>query len=79
MNRSDMNWDELGVYFGYPQCCITSFSVTMGIVYNKLGKQAGNETGFVPCPICAKRVLSGAIKLENLITNRECNTPFPHD
>jgi len=39
----------------------------------------GNGTGFLPCNSCENRVLSGEITIDQLITNRECETAFPND
>ena len=71
--------EEIGRYYGFPECCIESFMQTMGALGNPLGAEAGNGTGFIPCPKHAQQVIDGDIKLEDLINNRECETPFPID
>lgn len=71
--------EKLGKYYGYPQCCIDSFYRTMGALGNPQGAEAGNFTGFIPCPTCANKVLNGQKKLKDLITNRKCKKPFPKD
>ena len=68
----------LGKHFGYPQCCIDSFIETMGAVGNPQGAKAGEETGFIPCPSCAKKVLDGVIDLKDLIINRKHGLKFPN-
>jgi len=68
----------LGEHLGYPKCCIDSFWQTMGAVNNPKGAQAGNHTGFIPCPICADKVLNNTVKLEELITNRIHEIAFPY-
>lgn len=75
--RVNYSNDDLGTHFGYPQCCINSFWKTRGALGNKKGAEAGNYTGFIPCPQCAERVLSGEVRLEELIVNREHPHPFP--
>jgi hypothetical protein len=74
-----MNLEEKGVYFGYPKCCIAYF---MNRHNNQLMPRAqyiqDNDTGFLPCKPCADRVLSGEITIDQLITNRECETTFPN-
>jgi len=67
----------LGKHFGYPKCCIDSFFETVGAIGNPLGAEAGQETGFIPCPVCAEKVLSEEIELKDLITNRKHALPFP--
>lgn len=69
--------EEAGKYYGYPQCCIDSFSKTAGAFGNPKGGEAGNFTGFIPCPPCADKVLTGQKELNELITNRKCEEPFP--
>lgn len=69
----------LGKHFGYPECCIESFERTMGAVGNPKGAEAGNGTGFIPCPSCADKVNKGEIKLEELIHNRKHSLPFPNN
>jgi hypothetical protein len=75
-----MNLEETGAYFGYPKCCIAYF---MNRYNNQLMPRKqyiqDNDTGFLPCKPCADRVLSGEITIDQLITNRECETEFPND
>lgn len=70
-----------GLYFGYPQCCIMSFCNNQ-IADRKRPTErqfrAANGTGFVPCKACTEKILSGKIRLEQLIKNRECSVEFPH-
>lgn len=72
-----IKFNVLGKYFGYPQCCIDSFIVLTGSVNNPLGAKVGNSTGFIPCPVCAQKVISEEVELKELIINRECPEPFP--
>ena len=84
-----MNFIDMGLHYGYPTCCIEDFMVNAMVVQfssgartthteeqNKVSKDTG-YTGFVPCQKHAKEILRGEIKLEDLIVNRQCKTPFP--
>lgn len=58
------NMYDLGVYLGYPSCCIDTF---LGFVYS--GKLKRNYkftlkgTGFVPCETCASRPVDEMVAL----------------
>ena len=71
-------WEYLGIHFGYPECCRKTFKTMMGALGNPLGAQAGQDTGFIPCPTHAKQVLNGEILLEDIIENRLHSLPFPN-
>lgn len=73
-------WFVYGHYFGYPPCCISSFCQLrhLGRV-NTVQLDVADNTGFVPCIRCAKRVQAGKIKLVDLITGRISSRPFPLD
>ena len=75
-----MNFLQKGEYFGYPLCCIQSFITQFNNIHNVMPTNyiSNNTTGFLPCYTCSKRVLSGEIKIKDLITNRECETEFPN-
>ena len=110
--KREMSQNELGRYFGYPECCIDYFNTRGKLIKNKqtpstriaLSKEfitvgsspttdvAGSlqtcnditssvscNKGFIPCINCATQIVDGKIKLEDLITNRECETAFPND
>jgi len=68
---------KTGKYYGYPDCCIKSFCERNNYDYNQ--NKVHNSFGFIPCPKCAKRIINGEIKLNDLIKNRKCKTPFPID
>ncbi len=72
----------MGKYFGYPDCCIKEFEAMIPVFMRPKVVQEANSTvqdcGFVPCEKCAKRVVSGEITLNELITKRICPTPFPY-
>lgn len=78
------NWTvEVGKYFGYPICCITSFEN----IQNNAGRRTAEQayltaiqgTGFTPCPKHAKEIVEGKITIESLIINRMCPLPFPEE
>ena len=65
----------MGVYYGYPMCCMKAFcnfESDRDIAVHRC-------LGFLPCPSCADKVRAGAITLEGLIKDRICNTPFPNE
>ena len=71
-----------GIYYGYPDCCITNFSKRMGAGNYKLTpeqEKAHNYVGFIPCPKCAKKVVAGKITQASLIKDRVCSQKFPND
>uniref|UniRef100_A0A6C0F2Y7 Uncharacterized protein n=1 Tax=viral metagenome TaxID=1070528 RepID=A0A6C0F2Y7_9ZZZZ len=72
-----LSFQEKGRYFGYPECCIKHF---MDIKYKSTMIKnyiPNNNTGFLPCKICADKVLNEGLTLANLLVNRECETTFP--
>ena len=61
-----------GEMYGYPKCCIVSF-VNNFFKDNKLSRtqsKVHQNTGFIPCKYCSWKIISGKVKLEELITNR---------
>ena len=70
--------ETIGRHLGYPQCCIDSFFETRGALGNRKGAKAGRGTGYIPCPKCADKVLSGEVSLGELIVDREHIYPFPN-
>jgi hypothetical protein len=73
---------NLGVYFGYPPCCIHWFiqnrsdSANLTSLTPQQEAVHGNE-GFIPCPECASKVTAETIS--TLIRNRKCQVPYPGD
>jgi len=70
------HWIFMGTYFGYPECCIEDFC-TRDSEPTPLQEQVHDGTGFIPCPSCCNKILSGETTLEGLISNRRCKIPFP--
>lgn len=72
-------YEDLGVYYGYPKCCIKHFIVDNKKDF-KLRTKVGNLTGFLPCTECAQKVANGEIELKDLIQSyRKCRHKFPID
>lgn len=73
----------IGRYYGYPVCCCESFCAYQKNLMN--GKKihrnpkAHGKTGFLPCEKHERMIISGQIKIADLIQNRICKTPFPND
>ena len=67
-------WLVIGLYFGYPRCCIDSFMKLRHLVDRPNHSLMG--TGFVPCKTCAET--KTAVELvEEIKSQRSCTTPFP--
>lgn len=76
---------QLGIDLGYPKCCVKQFCAESPDIINsnlyymdiqdnlrfKAAQVNGVFTGFVPCYKCAEKVLSGKVKLHELIKNRK--------
>ena len=67
------DWKTLGVYFGYPECCIEAF-LTEDFSIRPTRKLSG--TGYIPCAKCNEKYTEEELT-ENINKNRECPTPFP--
>lgn len=74
---------KLGIYFGYPQCCVNWFcDRNEGKVNFELDKNQEilNEyKGFLPCPCCAEKLVKQNKTVKFLIKNRICKTPYPDE
>lgn len=79
---------ELGLYFGYPECCVDFFSKAVIDLFNGQGKPPAqyldgfdgsqlDGTGYIPCPDCFKKPHDELI--EYIKAHRQCPTPFPED
>lgn len=83
---------EKGKYFGYPDCCISEFLDRYNRIMNEGAKpleywlkfnqtqvdRLGLLIGFVPCESCCGKILNGETTIEGLLSNRVCETPYPH-
>lgn len=67
----------MGVYFGYPDCCIEWFVTRKGSYLTPKQHRAHLFRGFIPCPGCAEKIDYNTIN--SLITDRICHSPFPVD
>jgi hypothetical protein len=69
---------EMGVYFGYPSCCINAFIHDMVKGTDPRDRNIdGNVTGFTPCNHHVEMVKRRMVRLEDLIQSRVCSKPFP--
>jgi hypothetical protein len=73
-----------GDYYGYPKCCIRAFHIMLlhKILFESISleRQTASKNGFVPCQRCAERIVSGEIKIQELILpTRRSPKPFIHD
>ncbi len=68
----------MGVFFGYPDCCITEFE---NFIKSRgkadRGKRKLSGTGYVPCAVCNKKTVK-ELK-EQIKSTRICPLPFPQD
>lgn len=83
MNRT--HFINAGKYFGYPECCTEAF---IGMVSRDESPtepqcQAGQHTGFIPCPTCTDKILKEELSPKEFLANsgipRICPTPFPEE
>lgn len=74
------SWVLLGLYYGYPTCCIESFCKSphyLDKAFGDMRTETGNGTGLVPCTNCATKINSKEITLESLISDRIDKGKFP--
>jgi hypothetical protein len=75
-----MSWELTGKFYGYPQCCIDEFVNHFGPFFLRPEEvQKTAQDGFLPCRNHAKEILSGKVKIEDIIKDRICSKPFPID
>ena len=73
---------DIGVYFGYPKCCIKEFysDLEIGIMFvnkrNRMKRTKFAKNGFIPCKKHARLIKRKEITIESLIKNRICTLPF---
>jgi len=65
---------ELGIYFGYPVCCINAF--LEDCKKDKPVERFVNNKGFVPCEFHYYKIINGEVQAKDLIKNRECQIPY---
>ena len=69
---------EMGVYFGYPRCCINAYIHDMIKGTSPRDRNIyGNTTGFTPCQHHINLINNGELKLSELIQSRICKEKFP--
>ncbi len=69
-------WILIGLYYGYPQCCIEAFCKKDFGVLTTSQKRVVDGNGFIPCDKCCKTLIE-PIKLQTLIIDRICKNPYP--
>lgn len=67
--------DMIGLYLGFPECCIKSFR-TRGACDIE-GSFPLEGTGYIPCPKCGQK--SEEELIEAIEKNRMCELPFPEE
>lgn len=72
------HYTTLGIYYGYPACCVRDF-IKRNDAPSERQSKASNNTGFIPCPVHTRKILSGKIKIEDLIKDRYHPDKFPKD
>jgi hypothetical protein len=79
----------IGEFFGYPKCC-TNWYKEHGEKYGKGSTDHFSDyqeafhkatvgLGFVPCPNCAKNIITNNLTPEKFIKNRIATLPFPRE
>lgn len=68
------NMYKLGIYYGYPKCCINAFIVSQN---NNVPFVVECEGEFVPCDKHLDMITFGHCTTSDLIQNRICETMFP--
>lgn len=63
----------LGIYYGYPDCCIYEF------IKRKPNRLNVSQCGFVLCHYHGREATQGRIKPEDLIYQRICKHKFPKE
>lgn len=74
LTEADIDQD-MGNYWGYPECCIEHFATRKGPM-SEDQRAASQGTGFVPCPSCTQLVLKGKPLQELILPSRQAKKPF---
>lgn len=76
------NKRKVGIYFGYPKCCIEFYmkSIFDKNMQNEVQQsmEVSNETGFIPCTKHTQQILKKETTLHDILCNRQCETTFPN-
>jgi hypothetical protein len=75
-------YQETGLHFGFPECCITSFREGIFKQHKPLYKEFMQATGvknkgFIPCLNHLKQLAEKQTDISELLKNRKCTTSFP--
>jgi DNA-directed RNA polymerase subunit M/transcription elongation factor TFIIS len=84
MTVFDMTAEQQGNYYGYPTCCIAHFVKhrllpIMPAPLTSTQNILHSNTGFIPCPDCADKLIKENKELSSLISRRICPYSFPKD
>ena len=78
-DRDDLSWEEVGLYFGYPKCCIEEFcNGEPNFITTLEDMRLFCGTGFVPCKKCNETKTEDQL-LAEIAKNRKYDKPFPLD
>lgn len=69
----------LGKYYGYPDCCVDSFILSLQKPKSQYQINVHQGLGFIPCDSCATKILNGETTIDQLIQNRIYKSPFPNN
>lgn len=70
---------SIGVYFGYPQCCVDAF-LTDECAIHAVARPEDLPfcgTGFIPCRTCYETKTPEQL-LQEIASARQCPVPFPN-
>lgn len=77
------HWKMGGVFFGYPNCCsdwfVQRLTGEVPFELNETQLSVDDRAGFIPCPSCAQKIKDGETTHKELIQNRICSKPYPHE
>ncbi len=80
MRLYDDKWFALGIYYGYPICCIDQFTRnTCSQTKAQYPDAPWFGTGFIPCLDCAEKIGVDFTRFvnETITPNRIAEIPFP--
>ena len=72
--HADLSY-TLGIYFGYPNCCITNFCNDL-LNEKDCSHRNIDGSGFVPCEKHYNEIKNKKTTLKDLVKNRICDVEF---
>ena len=87
MGFSIENFITMGLYYGYPDCCIVEFTARALRIFAKRAPEAfpagpWDDSGYLPCRECQAKILSVGIDkfAADVIAPKRCHAQqFPED